>query len=185
MNRRDLLLVTVNVTALGLASAQAEERIGQAVVVQAATISLPTPTDARARLKPSMVVDVFEQTETSLLVRRQFNLSAKGWIRRSSVINIDAFNRVRHWTGARTVEIYSDSGDSGRSYTLKADGTFRSVHRTTEGETTDRGFLFQYRSVLWARPSRMDRRELDPWSFLFVGANGSLCNFPDEGDCPT
>lgn len=164
--------------------AHAQQGVGQAIVIEDATIASPDPSDGRRRLRTSMVVDVFERTDTMALVRRQFGLTAKGWIPRAAIVEPGAFERVYKWNGARTIAVYSDSGDSGRTYDLWEDGTFRSVHSTIERKIEDAGSLYRYGSVMWARPKHAKASELDPWSFFRIGGKGSLCNFPDEGDCP-
>jgi hypothetical protein len=183
MNRRAAIFAVTTVAGVVFAHAQTAKPIDQAIVIEDFPI-VPTPPPGHPqRFKPSMVVNVFERNENSVLIQRSYGLTARAWAASNAVAAIHSFKRLTTWPGRRIVEIVSDSGDSSRIYTLSTNGTFRSVTSTINGKRTESGVLLQYRNVLWARPNRIVPGELDPWAFFWVRKSGTLCNFPDEGEC--
>ncbi len=178
-------IVAATLVGLLVISAPARATLpGLLVVIESVTSRSDKPGQVAASFSPSMIVRVIKRDGSTVLVQRLDDDERIGWVKRQSLAELGSFKPMDTWRGQTRVVVYSESGDSQRTYQLHLNGTYRSVHEGSSiSSRKEAGLLLRQGKAVWARPARAPNGEPDTWAFFWLLPGGKLCHLTDAGGC--
>ena len=176
-------IATLIIQFLSVAASAQIKSPEQLVVIESAAGATNVSGQPSAPFLPSMVVSVVQHGKSTALIKRLYDSERIGWLSLRSVAKPASFKPIGAWHGPSKFVVYSESGDSQRTYYLHANGTYRSIESSGYATRVKTGKLFRLGQVIWAKPIRNKVGELDPWGFLWLQPDGKLCHLSDAGIC--
>lgn len=153
------------------------------VVLDAITAPSSQNKEKRVTLFRSEVVTVIARRNLQVLIRASDDRDTT-WLSQKKLASVSSFSPVTTWGGERQFEVFSGSGDSGQTYYLKADGTFRATFWDGTRPKDRNGRLYRRGHIIWARLNDRSQR-FDQWNVLRLKENNKLCflSFDAEDGC--
>lgn len=129
------------------------------------------------------VVDILATRGETVQVRALYP-PRSAWLSRNVLADGAAFQPLPRWSDTPVFEMTTASADSGQTYRISRDGTFRARFTTQDNSKAWSGRMYRYGDIFWARPDGR-AAQFDAWNVFRRLPAGGMCtlNFDTPLGC--